>query len=275
MLEEKDLVLEDTENVEEPATEETVEGDVSAAEEESETISYTQEELNQKVDELVARKIARKESKIRREYEEKYAPYKEAERVLNAGLGTSSISEATSNLRKFYEEKGLEIPEDQSAGYSNDDLKVLADNEAQKIIDYGLDEVIEEVDRMAGKGAENMTPRERLIFANLAGYRKSEEEKRELAKIGVSEKTLEDKEFTDFAEKLDPSLSIKEKWELFNKYRPQKEIKTIGSMKSSGGADTGVKDFYTREEALKFTKEDFDKNPELYKAVDNSMKHWK
>ena len=275
MSEEKDLVLENTENAEEPTAEETVESEVSAAEEESETISYTQEELNQKVDEMVARKIARKESKIRREYEEKYAPYKEAERVLNAGLGTSSISEATSNLRKFYEEKGLEIPEDQNGGYSNDALKVLADNEAQKIIDYGLDEVIEEVDRLASKGAENMTPRERLVFANLAGYRKSEEEKRELAKIGVSEKTLEDEEFTDFAGKLNPSLSIKEKWELFNKYRPQKEIEPIGSMKSSGGADTGVKDFYTREEALKFTKEDFDKNPELYKAVDNSMKHWK
>ena len=168
-----------------------------------------------------------------------------------------------------------EIPEDQNGGYSNDDLKVLADNEAQKIIDYGLDEVIEEVDRLASKGAENMTPRERLVFANLAGYRKSEEEKRELAKIGVSEKTLEDEEFTDFAGKLNPSLSIKEKWELFNKYRPQKEIEPIGSMKSSGGADTGVKDFYTREEALKLTKEDFDKNPELYKAVDNTMKHWK
>ncbi|MFR2964975.1 MAG: hypothetical protein ACLTK0_00390 [Anaerovoracaceae bacterium] len=138
MSEEKDLVLENTENAEEPTAEETVESEVSAAEEESETISYTQEELNQKVDEMVARKIARKESKIRREYEEKYAPYKEAERVLNAGLGTSSISEATSNLRKFYEEKGLEIPEDQNGGYSNDDLKVLADNEAQKIIDYGL-----------------------------------------------------------------------------------------------------------------------------------------
>ena len=49
MSEEKDLVLENTENAEEPTAEETVESEVSAAEEESETISYTQEELNQKV----------------------------------------------------------------------------------------------------------------------------------------------------------------------------------------------------------------------------------
>ena len=39
MSEEKDLVLENTENAEEPTAEETVESEVSAAEEESETIS--------------------------------------------------------------------------------------------------------------------------------------------------------------------------------------------------------------------------------------------
>ena len=35
-----------------------------------------------------------------------------------------------------------------------------------------------------------------------------------------------------------------------------------------------VKDFYSREEALKFTKEDSDKNPELFNAVCNSMPKW-
>ena len=30
----------------------------------------------------------------------------------------------------------------------------------------------------------------------------------------------------------------------------------------------------TREEALKFTVEDFNKNPELFKAVEKSMRKW-
>ena len=35
-----------------------------------------------------------------------------------------------------------------------------------------------------------------------------------------------------------------------------------------------IKDFYTRDEALKFTKADFDKSPELFKAVQASMLKW-
>ena len=37
----------------------------------------------------------------------------------------------------------------------------------------------------------------------------------------------------------------------------------------------GVKEYYTYEEASNFTKEDFDKNPELFKAVEKSMQRWK
>jgi hypothetical protein len=47
----------------------------------------------------------------------------------------------------------------------------------------------------------------------------------------------------------------------------------MGSMKNTTKEDT-VKEFYTRDEALKFTKEDFDKNPALFKAVENSMYKW-
>ena len=45
-------------------------------------------------------------------------------------------------------------------------------------------------------------------------------------------------------------------------------------MKSTSTQDNGVKDFYSREEALKFTKEDLDKNPDLYKAIERSMYKW-
>ena len=48
----------------------------------------------------------------------------------------------------------------------------------------------------------------------------------------------------------------------------------MGSMKNNTLKDSGVKDFYTRDEALKFTKKDFDKNPALYKAVEQSMLKW-
>jgi hypothetical protein len=49
----------------------------------------------------------------------------------------------------------------------------------------------------------------------------------------------------------------------------------MGSMKTNTSEDNGVKDFYSYEEAKKFTKADFDKNPELFKAVEASMSKWR
>ena len=46
-------------------------------------------------------------------------------------------------------------------------------------------------------------------------------------------------------------------------------------MKNTDSSDNGVKDFYTVDEARKFTKEDYDKNPALFAAVERSMTKWK
>ena len=153
-------------------------------------------------------------------------------------------------------------------------MKVLANAEAQSIIESGFDEVVEEVDRLAELGAENMTPREKLVFTKLAEYRKTEQDRKELAKIGVGEAALQDNEFIEFAEKLNPSMSIKDKYEMYTQYKPKPKVETMGSMKNATSTDTGVKDFYSRDEALKFTQKDFDKNPALYKAVTESMLKW-
>jgi hypothetical protein len=48
----------------------------------------------------------------------------------------------------------------------------------------------------------------------------------------------------------------------------------MGSMTNKTSEDGTVKDFYTRDEALQFTKKDFDKNPALFKAVEKSMLKW-
>ena len=137
-FEKENLMSEDIENTDEPTVEEMVEGEAEAAEEEKEEKVYTESELNARVDELLARKMARQRDKLKREYEEKLAPYKKAENILNAGLGTNNIAEAADNLTEFYKEKGIKIPETNQNTYSEEDLKVLADSEAQKIIDSGI-----------------------------------------------------------------------------------------------------------------------------------------
>ena len=263
MEDNKELVNE-TENVELPTEEVVVTEEVI-----EQPKTYTEDELNARVDELLAKKIARKEARIRKEYDKKYG---KLENVLRAGTGEDDLNTITDTLSNFYTKKGIKIPTEPT--YSESDMKVLANAEAQSIIDSGFDEVVEEVDRLAELGVDNMTSREKLVFTKLAEYRKSEQDRKDLAKIGVSEAALEDKDFIEFASKLNPNMSTKEKYEMYTQYKPKPKVETMGSMKNTTSNDTGVKDFYTRDEALKFTKKDFDKNPALFKAVENSMLKW-
>lgn len=263
MSEEKDLELLNSENVEETTTEETVEQVEQPAK------VYTEEEFNKKLDEVLGKKIARREAKIRKEYDRKYG---ELENVLKAGTGKEDVEDMTNTFKRFYESKGIQIPKEPT--YNSRDIEVLAKAEANDIIKSGLDDVIEEVDRLADIGLNNMTARERAVFKELAEYRQTAEQGKELSKLGVGEDVYGSKEFKDFASKFAPGTSIKEIYEIYNKMQPRKDIRTAGSMKNATQSDAGVKDFYTRDEALQFTKKDFDRNPALFKAVEKSMLKW-
>ena len=251
--------------------------DVAQTTEPVETKSYTQAELdeyvNNRVDEILPKKIARERRKLERDYKDRLSKYEEAELVLNAGLGTDDIGEATENLRNFYASKGVEIPQYQPS-YYEDDMKILADSEAQRIIGYGIEDVTEEVNRLTDKGFDDMTDREKLVFKSLVEYRDDYNNKKELAKIGVTMEALDDADYKEFAKDLNPNLSVKEKYEKYLKYKPKKNIEQIGSMKSYAANETGIKEFYTPEEARRFTKADYDRNPELFKAVERSMLKW-
>ena len=257
----ENLELNSSENVETVTTEEsTGQQDVAPAPK-----TYTQEEL----DEIVGRRLARNKAKITKEFERKYGALED---VLKAGTGKESVEEMTSTFKEFYRNKGINIPETPS--YSAKDIEVLARAEADEIIRDGLDEVVEEVERLAAIGAQNMTPKEKAMFKQLAEYRQNAERTRELSKIGVTEKEYNSKEFKDFASKFNASTPISDIYDIYNKTKPKKEVRTMGSVKNTTSDDSTVKDFYTRDEALRFTKKDFDKNPALFKAVEQSMLKW-
>ena len=115
---------------------------------------YTEADFNKKLDEVLGKKIARREAKIRKEYDRKYG---ELESVLKAGTGKEDVAEMTDTFKKFYESKGIQFPKEPT--YSSRDIEVLAKAEANDIINSGLDDVIEEVDRLADIGLHNMTDR--------------------------------------------------------------------------------------------------------------------
>ncbi len=229
--------------------------------------TFTQEEVDamikEKLDQVLPGKIARKEAKIRKEYEQKYG---DLEGVLKAGTGKESVEEVTDALKKHYASKGVQFP--QNNGYSPRDIEALAKADAAEIISGGFDEVVEEVDRLSGIGIDKMTARERAVFKTLAEHRQSEERSRALTKLGVTADTYNSKEFQDFATQFNRTTPIEKVYEIFQKTQPKKNYQTMGSMQQ--GPVSVTKDYYTPEEIERLTEEDLD-DPKVWEAVRRSM----
>ena len=269
----EELVVNSTENVEEQATEELVDGNNATDTVETvieapvEEKLYTESEFNKKLDELIPKKLAKQERKLKKDYEKKLKDYEYAEQVLNAGMGTKDINEAINNLKEFYEEKGISIPKyyEQPNQY---DMEAGAEKEANSIIESGYDDIVEEVDRLASIGVDKMTPRDKIIFTKLAGERERIEQEKEITDSGISKEDINSEDFKDFSKYLDPSMSLKEKYDFYQKTKPKKEIESIGSMKNV--EPNVVKDYYSPEEIAKLTDEQLD-NPKIWEVVRRSM----
>lgn len=270
MEDNKELVEETTENVEGQTTEEIVEGnntteeyeDVELTDSKPEEKLYSEKELNERVDELLAKKIAKKEAKIRREYEKKYG---RAENVIKAGLETDNFEEAIDDLENFYREKGVEIPK-----YTSEfEINAIANAMADEVIEDGYDSIVSRTNYLAEKiESGKATPSEKIEFNKVANERKRLEGIRDLESIGITEKDLTD-DFKAFSNKLNPNMSLKEKYEMFLKYNPKPRIEPIGSM-SNNDAGKKAKDHYTMEEISRLTSEDLD-NPAIWEAVQKSL----
>jgi len=263
MEDNKELVL-DTENVEQ-ATEELVDG-VKTPEPTEEVVTepveeklYTKTELQQKIDNAVRRR----EAKLRRDYEEKYG---DLENVLKAGTGAEDLETLTNTFKDFYTKKGIKIP--QRNMYNESDLKILAGAEADDIISSGFDEVVEEVDRLAEKGLDNMTAREKIVFQKLATYRQGKERENKLTSIGVSKDVLNNTDFNNFASQFNSNVPIENVYNMWTKTQPKPKVEQMGSMKNT--TPDKVKDHYTEEEISRLTLDDL-KNPDVWNAVRKSM----
>lgn len=266
MEDNKELVEESTENTIEQVAEEIVEGNTEPVEANEAVEEPVRKYTDADVDDIVNKKLYRQKQKLERDFEKQMSKYKRAEEVLNAGLGTSNIEEATNSLSNFYQEKGIKIPE-----YHEDrtehEIEVLAKDDAKTIIDLGYDDIVEEVDRLAEIGFDNMSKRDKIMFQLLADERTKLESEKEIASLGVSKEELESAEFKEFSNKY-PSLSLKDKYELYSQIKPKKVENKMGSMKN--GAASQVKDYYSPEEIEKLTEEDLD-NPQIWNAVRKSM----
>lgn len=275
-MEEKEIVEQttDTENVETQTTEENVEGieltDTSTTEEKEpveekeEVKTFTQDE----VDEIVKRRLARKE----REYQRELSKYKDTDNVLRSTLNLKDGDDTNVKLREYYEAEGVDLPEAIHSGYSSRDTEVLAKSDAEEIIKEGFDSMMEEAERLASIGYNNLNERDKIIFATLGDKITEEKDKTELRKLGAKDELLHDEDFNNFRKQFNSNVSIETIYGLYKNTQPKKKVENPGSMKSS--TTSSDKDFYTFEEASRLTDDDYKNDPNLYKIVEKSAQKW-
>lgn len=221
------------------------------------------------VDSIVGKAKGRAKAQAKKEYDRTYGSLVD---VLKAGTGKESVEELTETFANFYKSKGVNIP--QKPTYSDKDIEVLARVDAEEFIASGIEDVTEEANRLADIGAERMTPREKALFVKLNDYINDTETGRQLEKIGVKEDVYRSDDFKSFARKFDSKTPITEIYDIYQKTQPKKEFKTMGSIKHTASDSGAVKEFYSVEEARKFSQDDLNKNPALYEAIKRSMLKW-
>lgn len=266
----ENVETETTEEMQEEVNTEATEAEKENSEAEEKVLTFTQTKLNKMMEDRVRREqnaAKRNEANIRREYEDKLA---DIENIIKAGFGTNNLDEGLTRITELCKDKGITIPE-RTNNFSKSDLEVLANHTADEIIADGYDAVDLELKKLANKGADKMTSREKLIFGKLNTAKKVMDSEKELASIGVKPEILQSKEFKDFAEKFTGSkFSMKEVYEMYAKEsKPKPKAKPIGSMINNNPKQE--KTFISEAEFDKMTDKEIEENMDL---IRKSMRSW-
>jgi hypothetical protein len=283
----EDVVMNDVpetseENLEEvdTSTSESVEEPIQDTVEETETNSeenidrLVEERANKMFEEKVKDRLARDRASQERKYNKELAKYKYLESVINAGLGVDNLDDAITKTSRFYKEQGIDIPEFKE-GYSERDERILAEADAKEIISLGREEMEAEANRIASIPMEQRTTREKTIFETVCKELINLKDIDELKAKGYKTDILETKDFIKFRDRFNVNTPISEIYEMYNKINGQ----TVKQPASPGSAKTNnlngeLKDYYTPEEARKFTEEDLERNPKLMAVLEKSMQSW-
>lgn len=224
--------------------------------------------LQEEFNERMQSRLKRQKDKLTREYTNKYS---RIEDLLTAGVGGKSVEENTQLLENMLKEQGIEIP-DNKPRYSREEVEILANHEANSIIEAG--ETIEELNRLLKIGYENMTDRDKVIYKKLAEAKKTEDDRKAIRSLGINEDFLNNKEFKDFEKEYDipANMPFAKKYQLFQKIQNKnKDTSNVGRPGSMKNNDSKVeKDTFTSEEIDLLRPEDYD-DPKIMAKVRKSM----
>ena len=257
-LEEVDIST--SENVE---TEPTQERDIEAEIEERANKLF-----EEKVEERLIRDRRARESREKEELRK----YKYLEDIVKAGTGTSNLDEAIRETADFYKGNGLDIPE--FTNYSEEDEKILGRGDASRFLDLDYKDIEEEAERLANIPREQRTAREQEKLHVLGVELTKRNNVEKMRAKGYDTNVLETKEFKEFSNQFNSDTDISKIYEMYQKVNglTPKKPSSPGSARNS--TRQGIKEYYTPEEARRFTEEDLERNPKLMEAIEKSMLQW-
>ena len=255
------------------------------AEENSEDVkTYTEEEVEQIKDKkqkeydnnsqkIFDRRWAREKEKL----EKANAPLYQIEDVLKSQLGATTREDLMQKLGDFY---NVDMSSKSTGKLTERQERILAQADAEDIESLGYDEMVAEANRIYNIPKSQRTIHDSVVFESLMKEITEQQNKKELNEKGYDLAILEDAKFKDFKSKLNYSTPITEAVDLYNLMTKGQTVEEKPTKPASAGSTKSnvtqaqLKDFYSYEEAMRFSKADFDKNPELYKRVQASMARW-
>ena len=230
-------------------------------------------ELQEEFNMTMQKRLSRQKANLQREYDGKYS---KVESLLSAGLRGKDLDENVKLLEEMYKEQGIDIPAQPQNHYSQREVEILANAEADSIIADGYDVIVDETKRLLDKGYDNMTERDKIIFKKLGEAKKSTEDLKEIRKLGLQDSFVNDEDFKNFIKEyeLPDSMPFSKKYELYAKsnLKNKEPVKNPGSMRNT---DSKVeRDWFTSEEVDQLTKEQYN-DPNIMKKIERSFSHWK
>lgn len=276
MDEEIQNVEETTENVETQTTEEIEEGNMSeTANEESlekedkkpDGRFVTEEELNRMINDAADKRVARKMAKVERDYEKELSKYRDTENVLKKTLNIQDGEDVNTKLREYYEAEGVELPNRYEPELSAREIKALARDDAELIIDSGYEAMVNEAKKLADIGYDNLSAREKEVFLTLSEKISDERNRKELRRLGASEELLKDEDFIKFQKKFVSGTPMEDIYSLYRGNQQKPVVENPGSLKNNTPAQ---KERYTEEEISRMTSAELD-DPKVWSKVMKSL----
>ena len=185
--------------------------------------TYTEEEYQRAIDKIIARERSR--------YEKKINPL--VNTLKAGGFKADDISTLTNDIRKSYEEQGINIPKyDQML--TEKEQKALAKVDAEEVIELGEEMMKQTFAELYSK--PNRSVREEELMYLISQEHSKRLAQKDLLELGADpDKVLNDSKFKEFASKWSSNVPVKEIYQAYKKLndKPVQKPASAGSVKNN------------------------------------------